>query len=380
MLDELSAMLAVIYDAAIDNGGWQKIADVVAEAQPGFGVSLVIRRPEGLGDSFVTAGYPPGAVEDFVENHVLLCPWNDVERDSKVGVPYATEDVMPLESITYSRFYKNWLVPYNLGGGFGLKICDYPDCQASIFLDGAIDQANARKAEKLRFLERLYPHLRRAMELSRRLIDMREDGVRVGLARTAEACAIVDAHATVVHMNDGMRRLIELGHCGLTQGQRLRLQKSDDMSRLTAILADAAAGRRSMPWPQYLAFEVVGQTGPNIIEFDALNYHGDDDAAGVVSLVRPGTTRHFSLTMRVRSLMRGPTAENIRVGLGLTPKQAEAVWSLIHGESIDRQAQDKGLSVDGVRWHFKNIYQRTGCSSQAELVRLVVSLFGRPAD
>ena len=56
MLDELSAMLAVIYDAAIDNGGWQKIADVVAEAQPGFGVSLVIRRPEGLGDSFVTAG------------------------------------------------------------------------------------------------------------------------------------------------------------------------------------------------------------------------------------------------------------------------------------------------------------------------------------
>ena len=49
--------------------------------------------------------------------------------------------------------------------------------------------------------------------------------------------------------------------------------------------------------------------------------------------------------------------------------------SLVNGDSIEKQAQDRGLSIDGVRWHFKNIYQRTGCSSQAELVRLVVSLF-----
>ena len=79
--------------------------------------------------------------------------------------------------------------------------------------------------------------------------------------------------------------------------------------------------------------------------------------------------------MRVRGLLGVPSTEHIRVGLGLTPKQAEAVWSLVNGESIEKQAQDRGLSVDGVRWHFKNIYQRTGCSSQAELVRLVVSLF-----
>ena len=65
----------------------------------------------------------------------------------------------------------------------------------------------------------------------------------------------------------------------------------------------------------------------------------------------------------------------IRAGLGLTPKQADVVWALVNGDGIEKQARERGLSIDGVRWHFKNIYQRTGCATQAELVRLVASLF-----
>ena len=128
-----------------------------------------------------------------------------------------------------------------------------------------------------------------------------------------------------------------------------------------------------------MSFEVPARTGPNILEIEPLERRQAPSAGldrGADLFGARAKQDAFVMTMRVRSLMRGPSVDHIRVGFGLTPKQAEAVWSLVNGDSIEKQARDRGLSIDGVRWHFKNIYQRTGCSSQAELVRLVVSLFG----
>jgi DNA-binding CsgD family transcriptional regulator len=163
----------------------------------------------------------------------------------------------------------------------------------------------------------------------------------------------------------------------LSAGRRVRLHKADDTARLSAILQDAGKGRVAAVGPHIMAFEVPGQTGPNVLEIEPLERRGDSKGRREAGLFAAASGPHlFVMTMRIRSLLRGPSIEHIKAGLGLTPKQAEAVWSLVNGESIEKQAQDRGLSIDGVRWHFKNIYQRTGCSTQAELVRLVISLFG----
>jgi DNA-binding CsgD family transcriptional regulator len=377
----LNALVATFYATVTDRRGWQRLVEDTAAASPGYGVILRIRRGGPGVDQLLHAGYAPGAIEDFVANHASLCPWNDIERDSQVGAAYATEDVMPLESISYSRFYRNWIVPNGLGAGFGVKICDYPDCSASLTLDCPPERGKTGKSATLSFLHEIAPHLQRVVEISRHLEETRVEGLCAGVTRSSDATAVLDDNGVVVTMNDAMEGLVSQGFCSLSSGRRLRLHRSEDTARLMSIVQDATGNGPSLSWPQYIAFDVPRESGPNVLGIEPLGVLGAKSATNAVTPFMGQAARpYFAVTLRVRSRMRGPSVEDIRIGLGLTPKQAEAVWSLVHGESIDKQAQDRGLSVDGVRWHFKNIYQRTGCSNQAELVRLVVSLFGRPSS
>jgi DNA-binding CsgD family transcriptional regulator len=375
--EAIDALFSVIHEAAIDGQSWQKIVDALVAEFPGVCATLMIRRESPEHDVYIHAGYPPGAMEDFILNHAALCPWNDIERSSQTGVPYVTEDVMPLATITYSRFYRHWLLPHGLGGGLGVKICNYPDCRASLFVDCSPARALEIKERLLAVFARFAPHLRRSIDISRQLGAAREDGWRAGATRTAGATAVLDAQTAVIQLNGAMEAFIAKGVFALSAGRKLRLHKPDDTARLSGILQDVTKGRHTAPWPHIMAFAVAGQTGPNILEIEPLDRGSDLKARAEPRLFEAVTGQMlYVMTMRVRGQLRGPTVDHIRIGLGLTPKQAEAVWSLVNGEGIEKQAQDRGLSVDGVRWHFKNIYQRTGCSTQAELVRLVISLFG----
>lgn len=198
-----------------------------------------------------------------------------------------------------------------------------------------------------------------------------------GLLRGREPTAVLDSGGGIVAMNTAMEGLISRGVVQMGSGRRFRLPRTDDQAWLTALLLDPIPGR-AVTWPQFMSVDIPNESGPNILEIDALPPDNATDARETTKPFGVGDIRtYYVATLRLRSRMGSPSVDHIRTGLGLTPKQAEAVWSLINGETIDKQAHDRGLSVDGVRWHFKNIYQRTGCSSQAELVRLVVSLFGR---
>lgn len=375
--EAIGALIPVIFEAAIDNQAWQRIVDSLAAGNAGLCVAFMVRPDKPTPDICLHAGFPPGAMEDFIARHAELCPWNDIRRDSRPGAPYATEDVMPLASITYSKFYRDWLVPLGLGGGFGLTLCDYPDCHASFLICCPREQAIRDRATILDMLSRLAPLFQRSIEISRSLGTAREDGWRAGILRARDATAIIDGSATVLNTNAAMDQIVSAGLCALPASRKLRLYKPDDTARLSAILVEAVKGRRTAAWPHVMAFEVPGRNGPNVLEVEPLEHPGAGRPQPSRGLF-DGTTGAmlFVMTMRVRCLLRGPSVEHIRSGLGLTPKQAEAVWSLVNGENIEKQAHDRGLSVDGVRWHFKNIYQRTGCSTQAELVRLVISLFG----
>ena len=227
----------------------------------------------------------------------------------------------------------------------------------------------------LDLLRDLAPHLQWSAQISRRLIGARQDGLRNGALHSPYARALLDGNAIALQMNPAMESYVAAGVCNLIVGRKARLHKPEDTARISAVLVEGAKGRRTLPWPHVMSFEAPSRNGPNILTIEALEGQRTNESYSELRLFEGSGPPNFVLTMRVRNLLRAPAIEQIRVGLGLTPKQAEAVWSLINGENIEKQAMDRGLSVDGVRWHFKNIYQRTGCATQAELVRLVASLF-----
>jgi DNA-binding CsgD family transcriptional regulator len=79
-----------------------------------------------------------------------------------------------------------------------------------------------------------------------------------------------------------------------------------------------------------------------------------------------------------RKSLRSPKieAERIAAALGLTAAEANLAAALAAGFSLSAYAKGAGLKITTVRWHLQNIFNRTGTRSQADLVSMVVSLFG----
>lgn len=69
-------------------------------------------------------------------------------------------------------------------------------------------------------------------------------------------------------------------------------------------------------------------------------------------------------------------ADQIGAALDLTAAEANLAVALCEGVSLRRYAEQVGLKITTVRWHLQNIFNRTGMRSQADLVSMVVSLFG----
>jgi len=57
--------------------------------------------------------------------------------------------------------------------------------------------------------------------------------------------------------------------------------------------------------------------------------------------------------------------------LGISQRQAEVVWHLLHGRSDKQIARQLGLSVGTVRTHLDRLFLRFGLQDRAELIILI---------
>ena len=58
---------------------------------------------------------------------------------------------------------------------------------------------------------------------------------------------------------------------------------------------------------------------------------------------------------------------------GLSRAEARVVALLAQGYKLDATAESLGLVYETVRKHLKQVFDKTGCDRQAELVRLLVT-------
>jgi DNA-binding CsgD family transcriptional regulator len=54
---------------------------------------------------------------------------------------------------------------------------------------------------------------------------------------------------------------------------------------------------------------------------------------------------------------------------GLTPTQAEVAARVGVGRSLEEIANERGTTIETVRWYNKQVLAKTGCSNRAQLVR-----------
>jgi DNA-binding CsgD family transcriptional regulator len=67
-----------------------------------------------------------------------------------------------------------------------------------------------------------------------------------------------------------------------------------------------------------------------------------------------------------------PSREDIRSLFDLTPAQAALAHEILAGDGIDAAAHRLGIARSTARTHLLEVFQKTGTSRQAELVRVVL--------
>lgn len=169
---------------------------------------------------------------------------------------------------------------------------------------------------------------------------------------------LLDGQGRVVDANALAAHLIEAGDGLRLRSGRLVFADAALDARLSKAIARQRAG--SADGPAAIAARVRRDGGaPYRVVVAPIPPDADArDVAFFVLIYPPNTQQDISPAV-------------LREMYGLTPAQADVVRSLFAGRSVEETAQVLELSLNTVRTHLKQIFNKCEVSSQAELMHLL---------
>jgi DNA-binding CsgD family transcriptional regulator len=217
-----------------------------------------------------------------------------------------------------------------------------------------------------RLLERLAPHLQRAVALAQRFDEARE------ATRLAEGALEVlsvgvlalDAGGRILHANEQARRILEAGDALFDSPGGVRGIHASDTQRLRAALRRVAAG--DAPQGEVVRLERVDGAPYAAIVRSPAQLPADGAlirarCAAVVFLLDPDHGAAPSLSLLTHLY-------------GLTPAEARLAVALASGETLAEIAEGRGLRKSTVRTQLLGVFAKTGTDRQSALVGLLSRL------
>lgn len=367
-LIELSSVIGVIYDAALDPTAWQRALGSICDYVGGHSAVLLwhdsaIERSEALH----LFNDDPVYTRLYFEKYLPMNPMFPAATFVDAGVVTADEDILPRPELEATRFYKEWIKPQGILGALSVTL------EKGITRTSMLNMPiKVPLREEMRDrLGLLVPHLQRAVAIGR-LFDQRQahaQALTTTLDRLEAAVLLVGDDAEITFANDAAKKM--LGESGVVNQNGTRLRASTpEANRLlrdvfiAAAKGDASVGVRGVAVPltelsrdQWFAHVLPLTSGRR--QHAGHTYH-----AVAAVFIRQNAPNELS-PLEGFSKLYGLTASEIRV--------AEAVLRFSGNEAI---AEALGISRPTVRTHLNHIYRKTGANNQSDLVKLVAGLGG----
>jgi len=366
--EQLSAILAEIYDAALDPGRWQAVTERIAGLFQGVGVLFAQDSRSPTSSVFSTAGIDSGYLDSYVAHYAGVNIWTPAVAALPVGAVVTNDDVAKRRRFERSEWRNDWLRPQGLYHGTAAVLAK-ADGVVTEFSVMRPEAAGVMTPEQLALLSLLVPHLQRAIRVHQELSTAKAGlhGALAGFERLATAALIVDRTARVLFANASGERLLR-GNDGLRGGRDgvLRAESPPVTERLHTLIAGAVrtAGLRgadpggTLPLPRHEGRPLLALVSPLRAERAGLLF--PPQAALVL----------------VRDPDRAPAVDtaSLRALHGLTRAEAAVVAELANGCSPETIAAEGGIGIETVRTHLKRSMAKMGVRRQAELVALALGV------
>ena len=363
-------LVELIYAAAVDPGLWPAAMSALAD-QVGGSIPIITRLDTAEASSeIIRARSDPHYLNQYLAHFQDKNAFAPATRPNAFSRGFTAKvmtesDCLPWEDYQDTEFFNDWMRPQGVNASLFIRL-ELTETRNSTMSIGRSVRAGRFEQRDIDFATRMQPHLSRAYTLVRRLAGAVAHGSNLAhaLDSAAHALLVVDAEGAVRMMNRPAEQLLKAGRGLAVIGGRLVAQHPEPAKRLQILLGQATAGDEprvggdmSLAMPGH-RFPLAVRVSPVTVE--RLPIFGEPRTALVcVTDLETG--------------VRSPEQELCAL-FGLTPAEARVATAIFDGMSMREAAETLQVAHNTVRVQLAKVYEKTGVTRQAELVKMMMRL------
>ncbi|RWM90181.1 MAG: helix-turn-helix transcriptional regulator [Mesorhizobium sp.] len=365
---ELSKLIGSIYDCALDPERWEHALAGIRDALDAQ--TAVLRLDDLANDRLLiyrTVGIEPYWLEQqakhIPEIHARLL--EDLSTWPSLDMPHVVSRHVPQIYLETSRYFQEWLKPQGLVDVMSFFLIHTPTRLAGFALARHERQGIITEHEiKLGGL--LLPHVRRSLMIS----NMLDVGTveRAGMAEALDAltCAVVltNERGAVLHANRSAKHMLRSGSPiqdvrGILQAKIPSASRELHSAIMLAAHDEVSIGKTGLA-------VLLSESGLPPVFARVLPMAGDlragmEPAAVAAVFIGNAPDEHDA-------------ADMLATAFGLTLAETRVLASLVAGHTLAETAASLHIANATAKTHLDNIFQKTGASRQADLMRLVMQI------
>lgn len=365
-LKEFSGLVGNIYDASLDPALWPAVFEQVCRFVRCSSAHLFAQDSvhKTTASRYFTWGDEPEFTQLYIDKYAKLNPMFPGALFFNVEEVHQLIEIIPREEVRRTRFCIEWMAPQEIIDDM-FAILEKSATSCSLFQvirrrrDGVVDD-DARERLAL-----LAPHIRRSVLIGK-IIDLKKveaAALADSLDTLSAGMFMVDASGRIVHANAS-------GHSMLAEAKVLRsvgghLGAINSLAN-QALLESFAATESGDP--------ALGRKGIAV----PLKARDDERYVANVLPLTSGTRRKAGISYSAvatvfvhKAALELSPPEAIVKEFKLTPAELRVLFAIVEIGGVHELAEALGISEATARTHLRHLFEKTGTSRQAELIKLV---------
>ncbi|SDG27072.1 helix-turn-helix transcriptional regulator [Pelagibacterium luteolum] len=358
----VNVLMDAVYDAAFAPDEWQTVCDWFHAAFGAFACiashDLVTNR--NLGAYY--SGHDDAAWASYKQHHDQHNILIEALRVKPEGASLRMDELVPPNVLERSKFYTEWLKPQGELNAGGLAVLSNKEHRIITF-SALLPRAKAEPStdDLMAVVELIVPHMQRSLRLnqSAHRVANKASILETFMEEARAAFLVLDEQGRPLEVNRQARALFDGGVLTLDFGGSLMMNHQAGSNFIQEAVAKAAAG--SSDFGDGIAVPIDDLTPSGYLRAIPLGTQGRQTMHQLM-----GTRSHAAVIISISSSQ--PMLKAAQARFGLSPAEAAVLSGLVQGKGLKELAADRNTSIHTVRNQVASLLEKTGTSSQKELV------------
>lgn len=362
-VDETAAIDA-LYKAAMTPGRWGETLGVIRKCMTAHSMAVIgfdsgKHVTVALADSAV-----PGFDRQLKERLVSTYPMFESLSRGRNDL-FQRDLSLSRDTESSEEEYFRWLHRHKLTYLLGVVLKD-DDCGSLLANFYWTRDAHPARQGLISRLRTIRLHMERSFQISRRMEQRKayREAIWDLIERSPHGVLAVDTTMKVVHANDEAHRILNERDGVEMRSRKLVASERGVNARLFTLIERTTASTRATTCTgrQSLVIKRPSNRLPVILMVLPAGLAGTEVACGapMVFLFLRDLARELDTSIATFSM-----------AFALTPAERHLVQSLASGLTLGEHSNAHGVSEETARWHLKNVFVKTHCRSQMQLLNLV---------